>query len=282
MSAFEPCHECGAAMDARQRYCISCGANRRHPDDPVARYLSASPRRARTAPAAPVVVAGSGGRYDGRLVAVAIALLPVAAAAGVLVGRNGADPDRTLIAALKEQRAALAASAPATTTTTTAATTAIASDFPLAKGFTIELQELPADSNQAAVDKATAAARDKGAKKVGVINPADFTLKPASGGGLVVYAGAYKKKAEAAKALGKLRKDFKGAKVVAVGPSAATKAASGGSKADKIAAEDAVVAKHPTQKQKQDGAKIVQQIQAKKGKSYVEQQQKLPDTIVIP
>ena len=40
--------------------------------------------------------------------------------------------------------------------------------------------------------------------------------------------------------------------------------------------------KHPTAQQKSTGAQIVKQIQAKRGKSYVEQQQKLPDTIVIP
>ena len=43
-----------------------------------------------------------------------------------------------------------------------------------------------------------------------------------------------------------------------------------------------MIRKHPTAKQKSDGAKIVQQIQSKRGKSYVEQQQKLPDTIVVP
>jgi hypothetical protein len=39
---------------------------------------------------------------------------------------------------------------------------------------------------------------------------------------------------------------------------------------------------HPTASQKADGARIVQQIQATKGKSYVQQQRKLPDTIVVP
>jgi hypothetical protein len=39
---------------------------------------------------------------------------------------------------------------------------------------------------------------------------------------------------------------------------------------------------HPTAKQKVQGAKIVQEIQARKGKSYVQQQRNLPDTIVVP
>jgi hypothetical protein len=88
-----------------------------------------------------------------------------------------------------------------------------------------------------------------------------------------VFAGAFHTRAQAEKALAKLKHGFPGAKVIAV------KQRSSSSTLDSI---DAPVAKHPTAKQKADGAKIVQQIQSTKGKAYVDQQRKLPDTIVVP
>jgi hypothetical protein len=96
-------------------------------------------------------------------------------------------------------------------------------------------------------------------------------VRPDPGGKLVLYAGAFHTRGRAEKALATVKHDFPGAQVVSVRRSSS--AASAG---------DAPVAKHPTAKQKADGAKIVQQIQATKGKKYVEQQRKLPDTIVVP
>lgn len=97
---FVPCDTCGAPLDARQRYCVECGNHRPDGEDPVARYL-AEARRARNAPPpqeAPARVVG-GGRL-----ALAVALVPLAAAVGVLVGR-GDGSDQQVLDALKVQKA---------------------------------------------------------------------------------------------------------------------------------------------------------------------------------
>src|SRR5207247_2948554 len=104
----------------------------------------------------------------------------------------------------------------------------------------------------------------QGAKDVGVIVPSDFKLTPSSHGADVLYSGQFRTRAAARKTLAKLRKHFPKAAVVQIGSPLG-----GHDKAAKIAAEDAVIRKHPTAQQKTTGAKIVQQIQAKPGKSYV-------------
>jgi hypothetical protein len=246
-----------------------CGANRRHPGDPVARYLAAA-RRPRGASAAPAPAAAR--RSDGRWTAAAFALLPIAAAVGVLVGRGNSD----VVAALRAQKAPVVqiGTAPASASATaTAPAAAIASDFRLAKGFVVRLSTLPAaGTDAAAVAAAKRAATAKGAKEVGLISPSDFKLTPGSGGAYVLYSGQFATRAAAAKALARLRKPFPGAAIVAVG----TVAGARGS------ARAAATPSHPTAKQKVQGAKIVQEIQARKGKSYVQQQRNLPDTIVVP
>jgi hypothetical protein len=267
----DPCGQCGAPLDERQRYCVECGTSRRHPGDPVARHFTLAARRS-TEP--PEIVAPPRGRSDLRLTALVLALLPVAAALGVLVGKHNSGPgsDKALLAALRAQPAA--ATAGSATPTSAAAVT---SDFSLGTGYVVQLRKLAAGTSAADVAKAKTEARAKGAAGVGIIDPKDFKLKPSSGGAYVLYSGEFKTRAAAARALSKLRKHFPKAVVLSVGSTIG-----GHDKAAKIAAEDAVIRKHPTAKQKSDGAKVVQQIQSKRGKSYVQQQQKLPDTIVIP
>ena len=199
----------------------------------------------------------------------------------MLVGRDSAGDD-ALIAALRAQKAPVVqvgGAGAATTAATTAsaggsgtATGATTTTFPLAKGYTVQLRTLPAGADAAAIAAATKAARGKGAKRVGVLDPAGVDVRPDPGGKLVLYAGAFRTRAQAEKALAASKHDFPGAKVVSVRRSSSAAAD----------AADAPVAKHPTAKQKADGAKIVQQIQATKGKKYVEQQRQLPDTIVVP
>lgn len=282
MNAYEPCDECTAPLAPDQRYCIVCGHNRRHPDDPVARYFSGL-RRPAIAAVPETVVAAHGRRADNRFVVAALALIPVAAAAGALVagGNKGADPN--LVAALKAQQAALAKAGPATAATAAtpvAQLKALKSDFSLTKGYVVELQTLPfASTDQTAADKAKTDAEGKGAKQVGIINPDDFTLAPASGGDYVLYSGEFKTKGDATKALAKLKKKFPGAKVVSVKPQSVS--VGGGSLKGTVDANTKYQAR-PTKQQEQQGAQVVQQIQAKQGKDYVEQQQKLPDTIVVP
>jgi hypothetical protein len=264
----QPCDQCGSALDEEQRYCVVCGANRRHPGDPVARHLAAA-RRPRAATAALPPAAAR--RSDGRWTAAAFALLPIAAAIGVLVGRGNSD----VVAALRAQKAPVVqiGSAPAGAAATAPAAAAIASDFTLAKGFVVRLGTLPvAGTDAAAVAAAKRAAGAKGAPDVGLIDPRDFSLAPGSGGAYVLYSGQFTTRAGAAKALARLGKAFPGAAVVTVGKVSGA----GGS------ARATATPSHPTAKQKVQGAKVVQEIQARKGKSYVQQQRNLPDTIVVP
>jgi hypothetical protein len=273
-STYEPCAQCGAPLDDAQRYCVFCGASRHHAADPVARYLAAARQRPAAPPPAP---AATGSARSERWLMVAIALLPVAAAIGVLVGRNSGGSE-DIIAALHAQKAPVvkvgAATGGGTTLTAAsneAATPAAAKSFPLAKGFTVELRTLAAKAGDAAIAAATKSARSKGATDVGVLDPAAVDVRPDPGNKLVLYSGAFPTRSEAEKALAKLKHDFPDAKVVAVSRHEASD--------ESI---DAPVAKHPTAEQKAEGAKIVDQIQATKGKKYVEQQRQLPDTIVVP
>jgi hypothetical protein len=131
--AFEPCDACQAPLDERQRYCVVCGAHRANADDPVARYLAAA-RRARTAPAPSSQ--GPSRPIGGARLAVAIALVPLAAALGVLVGRGDSSGNEQVINALKVQKAPVVNVVPAGATATTggAATTTTATSGKSAAG----------------------------------------------------------------------------------------------------------------------------------------------------
>lgn len=277
---YEQCDQCRAPLDDAQRYCVVCGASRHHPGDPVARYLAAARRR----PAAPApLVAVAPGRDDRRWIALALACLPLAAAFGVLVGRTSGDGNDQVLAALRAQKAPIVqvGGAGAAAATSATADGTITSDFTLARGFVVRLSTLPQSASPANVHAAEAAARKAGAKAVGVLVASDFTVQPATKDGYVVYAGQYHARAAAQKALGRLRKAFPKAVVVAVRPAAGA-VPKGEAAKEAAALNHVVVRKHPSQQQKQEGAQVVQQIQSRKGKSYVEQQQQLPDTVVVP
>jgi hypothetical protein len=114
-ATIQQCDECGAPVDKDQRYCVSCGAQRRHVNDPAARYLSKATARSRSAKAATSSAAPRGGaRTRGLALALAIALVPVAAAAGVIAGRSSNDSDAKLIQALDRRQSAAGATATAT------------------------------------------------------------------------------------------------------------------------------------------------------------------------
>jgi hypothetical protein len=103
------CDECGAPVDAEQRYCVVCGAHRRNVNDPAARYLSQASAKSRGSKA------GSASRRSpqfggsrGVVLALVIALIPAAAAAGVIAGRSSNNDDSNLIQALKHHQSAAA------------------------------------------------------------------------------------------------------------------------------------------------------------------------------
>lgn len=98
---WEACDQCQAPLEARQRYCVVCGTRRLHAEDPAARFLADVTRRARTADA--VAVTPAPRRSSG--VPLILALIPVAAAIGVLAGRGGDGSDQQIVDALKAQRA---------------------------------------------------------------------------------------------------------------------------------------------------------------------------------
>lgn len=112
-SQYEPCEECGAPLDPRQRYCVECAARRGNGANPSSQYFAAMSKRARRPLAQPQAKAGSGSRAA----AVAFfALLPVAVAVGVVVGRSGSDgTDDALLQALRQQDAAVASAGPVAT-----------------------------------------------------------------------------------------------------------------------------------------------------------------------
>lgn len=108
---YEPCEECGAPLDPQQRYCVHCAARRGNGSNPSSQYFAAMSKRARRPLAQPKAKADSGSRAA----AVAFfALLPVAVAIGVVVGRSGLGEDNdALLQALRRQDAAIAQTAPA-------------------------------------------------------------------------------------------------------------------------------------------------------------------------
>jgi len=115
---YEPCEECGAPLDPQQRYCVECAARRGNGANPSSRYFAAMSKRARRPLTRPQAKGGSGSRAA----AVAFfALLPVAVAIGVVVGRSDSGGnDDALLQALRQQDAAVASSGPAATAPTTA------------------------------------------------------------------------------------------------------------------------------------------------------------------
>ena len=116
---YEPCEECGAPLDPQQRYCVNCAARRGNGANPSSRYFAAMSKKARRPLARPPAKAGAGSR------AAAVgffALLPIAVALGVVVGRSdsGSGDNEALLQALRSQEAATATPAPPGTATTAA------------------------------------------------------------------------------------------------------------------------------------------------------------------
>jgi hypothetical protein len=205
---YEECDECGSPVDAAQRYCVVCGAHRRHVDDPATRYLSQASARARgprsTAGATASRRAPGRGRSLGA--ALMLALIPVAAAVGVAVGRSSNGGDAKLIQALAHHQAAVV-------TTQTAASSSAAT------------------ASAAHATGATAASAGHKHRK----GSASKTHKAAKANATTQYG---------------------------------TVTQIAGSK--------------PTKAQEQQGAADTQKVQKSTGKSYVNQQNNLPGTVVVP
>jgi hypothetical protein len=120
-NGYEPCDECGSPLDPQQRYCVECGARRGNGANPASRYFATMSKRARRPVTGPPKRAPAS-----RAAAVGFfALLPIAVALGVVVGRSdsGGSDEAALLRALKQSEAQTAtANAGAATEQPTAST----------------------------------------------------------------------------------------------------------------------------------------------------------------
>lgn len=103
-SPYEPCEECGSPLDAQQRYCVECGARRGNGANPSSRYFATMSKRARR----PLTGQQPKRPSSSRAAAVGFfALLPIAVALGLVVGRSGnnSGDEAALLKALKSSEA---------------------------------------------------------------------------------------------------------------------------------------------------------------------------------
>jgi hypothetical protein len=104
---YENCEHCHSPVERTQRYCVVCGSRRKHVPDPAVRFLGGAASRSRTAAAAgaPAGRPGRGRRSAGLGTAIVIAIIPLAVAVGLLVGRAGNGTDSKLLSALHAAKA---------------------------------------------------------------------------------------------------------------------------------------------------------------------------------
>jgi hypothetical protein len=293
---YEACDQCAAPVEASQRYCVVCGTRLKHAYDPAAQFLSGATSRARVAAAPGRTVSPRKRRSFGLGTAAVLAAIPLAVAAGVLVGHSNNSADQKLLAALRAQKptvvnvggGASQTAAAATTASPSAVSTSVAtkltSDFSLARGYAVQLQTLVAGTTQTAVTRAERGARAKGATGVGLISLADFRITPSPpAGDYVIYSGQFKTNSTADAALAKLAHKFPGAKVIAVQSSSSATAGAG-----KVLASSSYGSAHqvtgfkPTSSQLAAGGQIVNRISKQTNGSYVNSQKGLPDAISVP
>jgi hypothetical protein len=284
-SSHQPCDTCGAPLDERQRYCLACGARRKHTDDPAARFLAAATRRRRIAPAVPGA-AGAGRRSAPLAIAAAVAAIPLALGVGVLVGRSSGGGDGKLIAALRAEKAPVIqySGTGGTAATATAAPKAAVpvSTFALSKGYAVELGTLPSGTSAASAKSALQADKSKGASGAALLSQSTYTVTPSPpSGAYVLYAGSYSTRAAAEKALGRFKHHFPGAKVVEI-QSAANASTGGG----KVLAKTVYGSAHqvagfkPTSQSLKQGAQVAQQDSHDTGKAA--SGAGLPDVVSVP
>lgn len=292
------CHACGAALAEDQRYCLGCGVRQGEPRvayreliDPEAsaqpgRPLSAAAGAEPLSPLAPAAGAQRGsplargaGAQPGPPFAPAagapaardwtpvialggLAALALVLVVGVLIGRSGSDapPQAAAPQVIRLQESAPAAAAPAAN----AAATEVVENWPAGeRGFTVSLGTLPKDGTTSAqVDAAKADATAKGATGVGVLDSdAHGSLAP---GEWVVYAGVFKTRAQAARALAGVRAGHPDARVIEVADSA-----EGSDSSSDAAPSRAAPA-------------AVRDLDNSSGEDYQRKSRNLPDTLALP
>jgi hypothetical protein len=289
---YESCEHCSAPVEVTQRYCVVCGARRKHVYDPAARFLAEATSRTRTTrgarpPARPPR------RTAGLGLALALAAIPVAVAIGVLIAHSGNNVNNKLLAALRAEKPPVVnvnggGSATAASTTAGATSTPVArltSNFGLQQGYAVELETLPGSgTTQATVTAAESKARAHGGTGVGLISQSDFTVKPAPpSGDYVIYSGQYSSSAAATTALDKLKHAFPSARVIHV--SSRTAAAAGSDKVlstTQYGSAQQVTGYKPTASQLSTGGQIAKRESQEENGNYVKSQQGLPSVIPVP
>lgn len=284
--SYEQCDGCGSPVEAIQRYCVVCGAHRRHAPDPAARFMAAASSRARTEIRRERAVAGRrrARRSAGLGTALVIALIPLGVGLGVLVGRSNSSNDAKLLSTLEKEAAAkpvvVGSTASASTAGASNTASTVHSSFPLTRGYSVELRVLPGGSTGNAAASAESAARAKGASAVGLIATSNYTIRPAPSGSYVIYSGAYGTRAEAQAALRKLSHRFPGALVISV----ASASAGGGKVLTKTQYGSATQATgyKPSASALRTGASIANSVSKKIGKNFVGAQTGLPSVVSVP
>lgn len=268
------CDFCDSPVDAQQRYCLNCGARSRYVSNPGIDYL-AGRRKPSGLPEGPTDngIGGTGinkGALPWLVGSTLLALILGIFFGGALKGDN----NEALLAALADRPVAAAATGP----TAAVASVALTSDFTLDKGFAVQVSTIPSTSDQTAADAAKTAASGKGATDVGLISTTEFTVDPDPGGDYVIYSGQFEKKADAEKALKKLKKDFPEAAVITVTRSG------GGELADALETDSGETSPLAVKVDKEKvvaDKKAVDELDKKTGTDYVEGQDDLPDAVVI-
>jgi hypothetical protein len=263
----QSCPACGAPLAADQRYCLQCGERR----VPVSSFLQAGPPAAASPPSGPPLPpappgAGLAARNPALTLIAGVGVLLLAMGVGVLIGRSSASAPRPAPAQVVTVGSA------ATGGATGASEAEFVSDWPAGKsGYTVQLQTLAETGTTVAqIEAAKSAASGKGATAVGALKSEEFSSLTA--GRYVIYSGVYTKKAEAQKALSKLKKNFPEAKAVKVS-NGAEGGSGAGSKGSLSNPNDHTSIEKPAPPSVLEGESKA------KGKNYEEKSRNLPDVV---
>jgi hypothetical protein len=304
-SPYEACEQCGEPVESTQRYCVVCGTRRKHAYDPAAQFLSGATSRSRSGGKVPRTANARMRRSFGLGTALVLAVIPLAVALGVLVGHSSNGNDAKLLSALSAQKPTVvtiaggagtagsdsaggsaggAAAAPSTASSASTGVAKLSSDFSLQRGYTVQLQVLPAaGTTQVTVAAAERTMRAKGATAVGLIAQTSFHLTPSPpAGAYVIFSGQYKTRSAADAALARLKGRFAGAKVIAVASSTPAAAATTVVSRGAYGPAHQVTGYKPTSKQLATGAAIVKKISKQINSNYVNAQKGLPDAVSVP
>lgn len=281
--AYSPCEQCGAPLDERQRYCLSCGTRRRHANDPAARFLATATRRQQARPAQ----ARSAGSVSAWALAAVLAV-PLALGAGVLIGRGSQPGNAGLAAALRAAQAPRAGGSAGSTGPLAGgsaggarATGLTLGSWSRSSGYTVQLGTLSSGTSKAAAARVEQSDRSKGASQVGILAASGYHISPAPGGAYVIYSGVYGSASQANHALAKLHRSFPGARVIHV---TRVKASSGGSASAASQTQSAAVPQatgfKPTAGDIKQGAQAAQKDAHATGKNA--SGAGLPSVVVVP